>query len=49
MTMKITEVLEPHYDDLLQEHAEQILEVAENPEWSPAVSADQFLAEMAQW
>jgi len=49
MTMKITEVLEPRDDGFLAEDVALIQEIAENPEWSPAQSAEDFLAEMAQW
>jgi len=49
MTMKITEVLEPRDDGFLAEDVALILGVAEHPEWSPAQSAEDFLAEMAQW
>ena len=49
MTMKITEILEPQDNGFLAEDIELIEQVVTDPQWSEASTADDFLAEMAQW
>ena len=49
MTMLITEITEPATQEFLAEELEIIESVVQNPQWSPVMTAEDFLAEMAQW
>jgi hypothetical protein len=49
MTMKITEITEPPQSGFLTEDLRLIEAVVNDPQWSPPQTADDFLAEMAQW
>ena len=49
MTMNITEIIQPRDQGFLAEDICVIEQVAADPQWSEATTADDFLAEMAQW